>query len=69
MANIKLGKKNNFENGTFMAYACNCNCFCYCSACNNCNTKTPTATGSYALKFANTTTNDTKSFTVPALLG
>ena len=51
----KLGKKNQMEQGTFVAYACgNCNCGNVCITCNNCTTSTPTATGAYTTQVVNT---------------
>lgn len=43
-----LGKKNSFEKGTFMAYAC-ATCYCYCSTCTNCTGSTLRANGSSIL--------------------
>lgn len=51
---MKLGKKNSFERGTFMAYAC-VTCFCYCSTCKNCTGSTAKSNGSSIL---NTVTNN-----------
>lgn len=53
---MKLGKKNSFERGTFMAYAC-VTCYCYCSTCSNCTGSTATATGKSVLQTVNTNTN------------
>lgn len=43
-----LGKKNSFEKGTFMAYAC-ATCYCYCSTCTNCTGSTAKSNGSSIL--------------------
>lgn len=46
MNNFKLGKKSNFEKGSFIAYAYNSSCVSMpCGACNNCNASAPQATG------------------------
>lgn len=52
----KLGKKNAFERGTFMAYAC-VTCYCYCSTCTNCTGSTLKANGSSILNMVNQNTN------------
>lgn len=70
MKKISLGKKNSFERGTFMAYACNCSCPEFpCGACHNCNHRNPTAVGKLALQYVNNSSLNTKAFTVPAILG
>lgn len=52
----KLGKKNAFERGTFMAYAC-VTCYCYCNTCTNCKGTTAKSTGSSILYTMNSNTN------------
>lgn len=52
----KLGKKNAFERGTFMAYAC-VTCYCYCSTCNNCTGSTLKSNGSSILSTVTYNTN------------
>ena len=70
MKKTSLGKKNNFERGTFMAYACNCSCpGIPCGACHNCSTRNPTAVGNYVLQYVKGSSLNTKALTVPALLG
>lgn len=43
-----LGKKNSYERGTVMAYAC-ATCFCYCNTCTNCKGSTLQQNGSSIL--------------------
>lgn len=69
MSKISLGKKNNFEKGTFVAYACNCNCFAICGTCNNCNYTTPQESGTYYLDYAQKSKANTTSFSALVLFG
>ncbi|MDE7444412.1 MAG: CLI_3235 family bacteriocin precursor [Lachnospiraceae bacterium] len=52
----KLGKKNQMEHGTFIAYAnCgNCNCRNVCITCNNCTGSTLSTTGYQTTQTVNT---------------
>lgn len=69
MANVNLGKKNNFENGTFMAYACSCTCYCYCGTCKNCNSRTLNSTGTAILNSVNISTGSSKALSTLILFG
>lgn len=70
MSNLKLGKKNNFEKGSFTAYACNCNCMTIsCGTCNNCNYSTPESTGQFNLDYVNNMQLDNSSTNTIILFG
>ena len=66
----KLGKRSNFESGTFFAYACSCNCGNIpCGTCNNCNDyNNPQSLGTAALEYATQTQMYNKSFGPMTLL-
>ncbi|AQR91961.1 hypothetical protein [Clostridium saccharobutylicum] len=71
MKKVSLGKKNDFEKGTFMAYACNCNCFnISCGTCTNCSKyKKNDVQGFYALSLVNNSKIEMKSMAPMTMLG
>lgn len=71
MKKVTLGKKNDFEKGTFMAYACNCNCYSLsCGTCTNCSKfKKNDYEGSFALNYVNNSKMNMKSMSPMTMLG
>lgn len=62
----ELGKKNSFEKGTFMAYAC-ATCYCECSTCKNCTGNTLQTNGSSILQMV-TYNSNTGAYNLPYVI-